>query len=478
MTQPRDSRGRFVSSGGSSGGGGGVNLGSAYGSITINDNIDAAIGKATQSFDNVLNVIGGKMQQLGNRMSTMGAQLTVVTAPLAAFGATGIRAAGNFQSALTEIQVRAGLTDEALDEVRKTALRLGADTQFSTQQAADAFLQLLTAGLDSEQALQALPAILDGAAASGADLGTAADLVTNVMSAFNLEASETERIVNAMAQGAGASPATMLQMGEALQQAGGIAGEFNVSLEETAAIMAIFAKRGVRGSEAATQLRSIMTNMTSPTENTAKAWDMLGTSLFEADGSMRNLDEVLGDIRSGMSNLTDEQRAFVTQNLAGSYGRIGFNALLASDGIESMIDAMEGQASASEIAKKKMEDFWGQVTSLKGSIEALLITAFTPFIEMLTPFVKQAIEIVNRITAWIEANKETSQTILKVLAALVVLGPTLIILGQLIAFIGGGISGLGILFAALTSPIWLVIAGGFRRHYHPGLSIKYPKTLR
>ncbi|MDQ7034349.1 MAG: phage tail tape measure protein [Anaerolineae bacterium] len=93
-----------------------------------------------------------------------------------------------FQDSLTEIQARTGLTNEAMEEVRQTALRLGADTMFSTQQASDAFLQLLTAGLDLIRALAALPAILDGAAASGSDLGTAADLVTNVMSAFNLEA--------------------------------------------------------------------------------------------------------------------------------------------------------------------------------------------------------------------------------------------------------------------------------------------------
>ncbi|MDQ7034348.1 MAG: phage tail tape measure protein [Anaerolineae bacterium] len=148
-------------------------------------------------------------------------------------------------------------------------------------------------------------------------------------------------------------------MGRHYNKPGRIATQYGLSLEQTSGIMAIFAQRGVHGSEAATQLRSIMRNMTTPTANTTRAWEMLGTTLFNADGSMRNLDDVLGDIRSGMANLNDEQRAFVTQNLAGSYGQVGFNALLASDGIEAMVETMEGQTSASEVAEARMSNVSG-----------------------------------------------------------------------------------------------------------------------
>lgn len=430
---------------------GGFDLGTISGNITLNaGGAFSTIQQLRGQISGFLNSTASAFQNVGGQISGFGASFTQMMAPFALGMGAGIKAASGFQDSLTEIQARTGLTNEAMEEVRATALRLGADTKFSSQQALDAFLQLLTAGMDKDSAMAALPAILDGAAASGADLGYAADLVTNILSSFNLEASETERVVNLLNGAAATSPATMMEIGESLQLAGGMAREFGLEIEDANSIMNILAQQGIRGSEAYTQFRSIMTSMSSPTANTAEAWDLLGTSLYNADGSMRNMDDVLSDIRAGMANLNDEQRAFVTQNLAGSYGRVGFNALLMSDGIEATNEVISQQASAAEVARKKMENFSGQIISLKGSIEALLITAFTPFIEEMTPFVEKAIEIVNSITAWIEANQAIVQPMLRMVAMLILLGPTLFAVGKAISFVG-------FLIGALTSPINLAL---------------------
>jgi phage tail tape measure protein, TP901 family, core region len=437
---------------------GGVNLGSAYGSITINDNIDAAVSRAIGQFDNALTAIGGKMQALGSSMSNIGAQLTLATAPLMGLGAVGIRSAASFEDAMAEIQARAGLTTEAMEQVSAAALQMGADTAFSAQQSAEGILMLMTAGLSLEDAMATIPAVLTGAAAAGADLGQTAEQVTNIMASFGLAAGEAGRIVEVMNQAAGASPAEMSEMGEALAMVGGSATLLGLSYEQTAASLTVLARVGKVGTEAGTQLNSIFTQMISGTPDNVRAWEMVGSSLFDASGNARDFGVVLAEVKAGMENLSAEDQAFVIQQLAGSYGRVGFNALLASEGLDAVEAQMNEQTSAAEVAAMRMDTFNGRLESLKGSFEALLITAFTPFIEMLTPMLEAVIEVVNAFKDWVSANQRIVQPILKVLSVLLTIGPALIALGTTLKVAGIAMKALGFSFATLTSPLALVIA--------------------
>lgn len=425
---------------------GGFDVGTAYGRIVIStDGVDEAIQKVNRS-------LGEGLQSVGRQVQSLGANLTALTAPLLGFGAAGIKAAGSFDSSLKEIQVRAGLTADEMEKVRQKALELGADTVFSSQQASDAFLQLTTAGLSYGQAMEAIEPVLKGAAAANIDLGTSADIATNVMSSFGLEAEQVGEIIQAMSSAAASSPASMLQIGEALQAIGGDAKTFGLSLGQTTAALAILAQNGIRGTEASTKLRSVFTAMSKQTPKTVKAWEMVGSSLFDANGQQRDFAVVLQEIKDGLENLNAEDQAFVIQELAGSYGRVGLNALLASEGIEAMSDKMAKQTDFVEVADKRMDIFVGVITSLMGSIESLMITAFTPFMNnVLKPLGKQIIEMVNNITAWIGENEGLVQNIVSVLAVLSLLGPALFI-------VGGAISAIGGLIAALLSPVGLLIA--------------------
>jgi TP901 family phage tail tape measure protein len=392
-------------------------------------------------------------QNMGQLATNFGQSLSIAMIPVAGAMATGIQAAGNFQDALAEIEGRTGATAEAMERVRAEALRLGADTSFSAQQAADAFLMLLTAGISLDDVLKKdadgvtlLDNVLAGAAASGADLGLTAEHVTNIMASFGLEVTESARIVEVMNQAAGASPAEMSEMGDALKEVGGDARSFGLSLEQTGAILTIFARNGKKGTEAATQLRSILTQMTSTTTDSAKAWDMVGSSLFDANGNSRDFGVVLAEVKAGLEGLNAEDQAFVIQQLAGSYGRVGFNALLASEGIDAVVAEMGQQSSAAEVAEARLNTFNGIVESLKGSIESLLITAFTPFIDSLKPGLKLQTQWVNGLTTWVSANQRLVQPLLHLLKILTFVGPALIIIGKVLPIVGMG-------FAALFSPI-------------------------
>lgn len=434
-------------------GGDQFSLGNAVGYVDIDTSrATTALSGLRGQLQGFFQSTASSFQQVGQTVSNFGQSLSIAMLPVAGAMGTGIAAAGNFQDAMAEIQARAGLTDAAMEQIRATALQLGADTSFSAQQAADAFLNLLTAGLDTEQALAALPHVLTGAAAAGADLGQTAEQVTNIMSSFQLEAAEAARIVEVMNQAAGASPAEMSEMGEALATVGGDARNFGLSLEQTGAILTIFARNGKTGAEAGTQLRSILTAMTADTEDSNQAWEMVNSSLFDANGNARDFGVVLTEVKAGLENLNAEDQAFVIQSLAGSYGRVGFNALLASEGIEAVIGEMGEQSSAAEVAEARLNTFNGRMESLRGSVETLLITAFTPFIEALTPMVEQITTLVNGIGEWINTNQAIVQPILKMLSVLIVMGPVLFGIGKAISLVG-------FLIGALTSPISLVLIG-------------------
>jgi TP901 family phage tail tape measure protein len=432
----------------------GAMLGNAYGYIDLDaSGAIASLNQTRQHFNNFIQSTGAAMQGWGSQIAGFGQSLTMWTAPLTVAGGIGLKVASDFDSVLTEIQARTGLTTEAMAAVRQAALDAGADTAFSSQQAADALLNLLTAGLSTEEALATLPAVLDAAAAGGISLASAADYTTSVMAAFGLTAQDTTAIVNAMARASAASPATMDEMGAALQRVGGMAASFGLDVEETTAILAIFAQTGLRGSDAGTALASLLRNMQRDVPGTTAAWDALGTSLYNADGTMRNLDDVFRDIKVGLAGMTDEQRNRVIQDLAGAEGMVAFNALLASEGIADMQASMDSQASASEVAAQMMSSFAGQVDSLMGSIEALWITVLTPFMNnVLRPLIGMGIAMVNGIQKWAAANEPLVQTIMTMVSGLIALGPT-------IFAVGNGLEFFGFVLSAIGSPIGLLVSG-------------------
>jgi TP901 family phage tail tape measure protein len=458
----------------------GAVLGNAVGYVDINTSgVSTNLNRAKQEFNGFIQQTGSMMQFWGSQIAGFGQNMMLWTAPVGIAVATGLNVAADFDSVLTEIQARTGLTADAMEQVRQTALQLGADTAFSSQQAADAFLNLLTAGLSVEESLATLPQVLTAAAAGGMDLATAADLTTSIMASFNLSAQDTTAIIDSMSRAAAASPATMNEIGIAMQDVGGLARMYNLSLDQTAAILAIFARNGIRGAEAGTQLRSMLRNLSDPTQVTQAAWDALGTSLYNADGSMRNLDEVLVDIRAGLVNLPVQQQNEIINQLAGSYGMAGFNALLASEGIAAMEASMAEQSAATEVARARMAAFSGVIEAFKGSIETLWITVLTPFMNnVLRPLIggedgKGGITgIANAFTAWAAANEPLVQNIMTLVFALLGLGPTLFAVGR-------GIQLFGFFLTVVANPLaWIIAAIGGLAYLFRGQLLGALQTAR
>lgn len=435
-----------------------IEVASLHAVISLVDNLTPGLRGAEGSLDG----FSGRLQRIGGNIAGFGARLSLITAPIAALGGVAINTASNFDSAMAEISARTGLVGEDLEQIRTLAIQMGADTAFSAQESAEAFLELLSSGQSAEEAIATLPFILDAAAASGESLGTTADTVTDIMASFGLGIEDTEMVVNALAQAAGASSADMASLGQGFGNVGGIARQFGVSVEDTAAVLAIFAENGIKGSEAGTQLRSMLNNMTRDTDAVNGMWNRLGISMYDTMGNVRPLEDVMNDLTAAMDGMSEQERIDVLQTLGGSYGQLGLAALTSSMSIGEMRDRMDEQAAASDVADARMDTFAGRMDSLRGSIETLMIEAVTPFMnEALKPLLEEATRVVNSITEWVQANPELASTIAVVMAGLVALGPIL-------AVVGGGIGAIGAVIGFVLSPIGLVVAAvaGLAAAYH------------
>jgi TP901 family phage tail tape measure protein len=420
--------------------------------ISATDQTTGVVNKITGNMTSAFKGVGQSITNTGKQISDVGKSLTAWTAPIAIIGGFGLKTFANFEDVLAEIAARTGATGDEMDIVKQKALDMGAATVFSGTEAADAMLQLLASGFDLEETFAALPAVLDAAAAGALDLGYTADVVTDALAMWNLGAEESTRISDALARGAGASSAEINDLAQGLSNVGPIAAEFGLSIEDTVAVLAAFSERGIKGAEAGTQLRSMMTNMTRDTEKVTGMWDQLGISLFDAKGEMRPLQDVMANLRGQMVSMTDEERINTIKTLGGAYGQMGLSVLTSSGAMEGMLGLMDEQADAATVAQARMGTLSGVTESLMGSVESLMINALEPLIEnTLKPLILTAIEVTNKINEWAQANPVLVEQITQVAAAAVALGPILFGVGK-------GIQLIGIMITVLTSPIALVAA--------------------
>jgi len=438
----------------------GVNLGTAYGRVIIDaSGVQEGMSKAKAFFESGIAGMSASLQSLGNNLSSIGSGLTMLTAPITAFGVTGVKSAMKFEDALKEIEVRAGLSAEEIERVKQKAMELGKETVYGPSQAAEAFLQLMTSGYSAEQAMIAIDTVMQGASATGSDLGYTADALTDIMAAFQVEVGDSADIMQTLVDATASSSATFPSLVQGFANVGPKAKAMGLSVRDTAAILAVFSENGIKGAEAGTQLKSMLTHMTSDTNKVRDMWDYLNISMYDAAGNARDLDDVIHDLNLSMADMSEQEKNEVVTTLAGSYGQLGLQALLAADGFGTMAAAMEGQAAIEDVAASKLSTMSGAIAYLRGSIEMLQINALTPLMEnSLRPLVLQIAEIVNKVNEWIVANPELANRIVRVLAVVAGIGPAMFAAGKAVSAVAGILGGLGGIIGMLLSPIGLLVA--------------------
>ena len=354
-----------------------------------------------------LNQADQGVKDLGNKTKTgfaaIGDGWKMLGGIAAGVGVAAVGIAANFETSMKEISARTGLVGADLEEVRQFALKMGADTSFSAQQASDGFLQLLSSGSSVRESMALMPGVMDLAASGAIDLGYAADALTDIMAQFGVEVVEFEdgstsadNAIDSLAKAAGASSATVSDLVQGFANVGPVASMFGLTIEETAATLAVLSENGIKSAEAGTALKSVLLNMTRPTSKVKGALKQLGVSLYDVNGDVRDFDTIISDLDTSLDGLPMDEQIRLSTILAGSYGITAFNALRASGGIDEMQSSMDAAAGASEVAEARLGGFAGAWERLQGSLETLAINVATPVMEgILTPAINLTVETID-----------------------------------------------------------------------------------
>lgn len=385
--------------------------------------IDVDVADLTKNLTNA----SKKFDKLGKSLTDTGKNLTrKVTAPILALG-TGIVAAGvRFDDSMARVSAVSGAVGTDFERLRNQAKDLGATTQFSASQAAEGMEFLARAGFEVDDIYSALPGVLDLAAASGTDLGRAADITSDIMSGFGIAATEAGHVADVLAKASASANTDVEGMGVAMSFAAPTAADLGISIEEATAAVGLFSDAGVKGSRAGTALRGGLSRLIKPTKEMDKVMNDLNLEFFTAEGNFVGIKGVLKELEKGTKDLTQEQRSQALTTLFGQEAMSGWSALLGrgSDELEDLTKKLENSdGAAKDMAKTMMKTLGGAFRELLSVAEAVAIE----FADVMTPTLdKLADQAKNVLGEFKSLDKGTKKFIIVVLGLLAGLGPVIL----------------------------------------------------
>lgn len=297
----------------------------------------------------------------------------------------------DFQKGMSAVRALTGATNEEFKRLNQTAKDLGATTVFSASEVSQGMQYLGQSGWQVNEIIAAMPGLLDMAAAGGADLATASDIVATVMRAMKIEAKDASRVADIFAKTATSSATNIEMMGETLKYAAPIAQGFGLSLEEVAALTGQMANAGIKGSMAGTAIRSSLLSMATPTKAASALMKELNLSFSNADGTMKGMGTIVRDLQTSFSTLTKEQRLNAAETLFGTYASSAWLGVIeqGADSYDAFQQSLEGSAGAAEeMAKIRLDNLAGDIEELSGAFETLQFE----LMEKLNPYFRQFIQ--------------------------------------------------------------------------------------
>ena len=385
---------------------------------------------------------GQKLERVGDSIAGAGKTLSRnVTTPIVGLGVAAVKTAADFDTSMSQVAAISGATGDDLQDLRDKAREMGSKTKFSASEAADAMTYMAMAGWKTGDMLGGIEGIMNLAAASGEDLATTSDIVTDALTAFGLSADDSGHFADILAAASSNANTNVSMMGETFKYAAPIAGALGFSAEDTAEAIGLMANAGIKGSQAGTSLRTIMNNLTGPIELAGEKLGEVTIQTTNTDGSMRDLSDILADCRGAFSQLSESEQAQAAEALVGKNAMSGFLALMNAapediDKLSTAIDNCDG--TAEQMALTMQDNLAGQFTILKSQLQELAIS----FGEILMPVIRS---IVTKIQAFIDKlnNMDESQkrTIVTILAVVAAIGPLLLIIGTVISKVGVAMQG-------------------------------------
>ena len=384
---------------------------------------------------------GKKMEAFGDSVTSAGQKIMPASMAVAGLGAAAVKTAADFDSGMSKVAAISGATGDDLDALREKAREMGAKTKFSASEAASAMEYMAMAGWKTEDMLGGIEGIMSLAAASGEDLATTSDIVTDALTAFGLSAQDSGHFADILAAASSNANTNVRMMGETFKYCAPIAGALGFSAEDVAEAIGLMANAGIKSTQAGTALRTIMNNLSGEVKITGAALGEVTIATTNADGSMRDLSDILADCRGAFAQLSESERAQAAEALVGKNAMSGFLALMnaAPEDIEKLSTAIDNcDGTAAQMAETMQDNLAGQLTILKSQLEELAIS----FGEMLMPAIRAIVSkiqaFVDKLNGMSESQRKAILTIGLIVAAL---GPLLVIIGTLISKVGVAMQG-------------------------------------
>lgn len=435
---------------------------------------------------------GEKLKSVGNTLTDVGKDVSKVSAVAVAGLGAAVKTTMDFDSQMSKVKAISGATDEEFTQLRDKAREMGASTKFSATEAAEAMEYMAMAGWKTEDMLEGIEGIMNLAAASGEDLATTSDIVTDALTAFGMSAEDSSHFADILSVASSNANTNVAMMGETFKYAASLCGAMGYSAEDAAVAIGLMANSGIKSSQAGTALRGILSRMAKPTDEVANAMDVLGVSLDDGEGNMNSLMEIMQQLRKGFSELKMSEEEFnsemetldsnledgtITQkeydasveelmeraygaegaikaqaaaSLAGKNALSGLLAIVnASDeDFNKLTDAVSNAEGTSQNMADTMQDnLGGQLTILQSQLQELAIS----FGDIIVPKVREFVGWLQELTDKLNGMSDGQRKVITIIAVVIaVIGPLLVILGSVVGAIGNLMIFLPIIVSALA----------------------------
>lgn len=323
---------------------------------------------------------------------------------LAGLAKSSVGVGMSFDASMSQVAATMGTTVDQIQSLTDTAKEMGSTTKFTATQAADALNYLALAGYDANKAAEVLPSVLNLAAAGGMDLAYASDLVTDAMASLNIEANKqnVDDFGNKLAMAASKANANVSQLGEAILTVGGTAANLKGGTTELTTALGLLANVGIKGAEGGTHLRNIILSLQSPTKDAREVMEQLGLEVYDAQGNMRQLDDILTDLNTVMDGMTQGDKDGIINALFNKTDLAAVNGLLAAQGeqwetLATQIDNADG--AMGQMAETQQDNLQGVMTSMGSAIEGLQLAVFERLEPTLTELGNYGIQCIRTLSS-------------------------------------------------------------------------------
>lgn len=429
---------------------------------------------------------GSRFEKLGSIAKGIGVALAaaVVAIGAAVTGAASkindcVNVYADFEDSMLQVAATMGITQEeiaggseAYEKLTNAAKEAGASTRYSASEAGEALNYLALAGYDADKAVETLPKVLNLAAAGGMELATTSDLVTDAMSALQMETGELDTFIDQMAKTSQKSNTSVQQLGEAILVCAGTATSTGQELTTLNTSLGVLADNGIKGAEGGTKLRNVMLSLSAPTDKAAAQLASLGVSVYDAEGNMRQLDEIMADLNASLGDLSQDERTNAINNIFNKTDLNAVNALLASTTgrfgeLSAQIDDCAG--AAADMAGTMEAGLAGTTRSFNSAMEGMQIEVGSIFADFKQTLMSDSIDVIRHFTQnlqaaggdWGKIGEAIGQALSEIILLVGSYLPQIVDMGmQIIQTLGSALmDNLGVLIEAATSIIMTLLEG-------------------